>query len=89
MLPKPPSDRCDLRRVVHDIRAPMQKFVGLPAPCMKGDRARGFSVLRTPSDITRILVVPTRGTEGVESPLLLRADAPNNWFFAWNAAKRS
>lgn len=78
------SDRGDLWRVVHNICAPMQKFVGLPAPCLKVDRERGIAVLRAPYDTTRIIVVPTRKIEGVESPLLLRADAPNLWSYAWN-----
>jgi CDP-diacylglycerol pyrophosphatase len=77
------SDRGDLWRVVHDLCAPMQKFVGLPAPCLKVDRERGFAVLRAPTDATRILVAPTRKIEGVESPLLLRPDAPKIWSYAW------
>jgi CDP-diacylglycerol pyrophosphatase len=77
------ADRGDLWRVVHDICAPMQKFVGLPAPCLKVDRERGFAVVRAPYDTTRILVVPTRKIEGVESPLLLRSDAPKIWSYAW------
>jgi CDP-diacylglycerol pyrophosphatase len=78
------SDRGDLWRVVHDLCAPMQKFVGLPAPCLKVDRERGFAVLRAPHDATRILVAPTRKIEGVESPLLLRPDAPKIWSYAWD-----
>jgi CDP-diacylglycerol pyrophosphatase len=78
------SDRGDLWRVVHDICAPMQKFVGLPAPCLKVDRERGFAVVRAPYDITRIIVVPTRKIEGVESPFLLRADFPKFWSYAWD-----
>ncbi len=79
------SDRGDLWRVVHDICAPMQKLVGLPAPCLKVDRERGFAVVRAPNDVTRIIVVPTRKIEGVESPLLLRADAPHFWSYAWSS----
>ncbi|WP_294536482.1 CDP-diacylglycerol diphosphatase [uncultured Rhodoblastus sp.] len=79
------ADREKLWRVVNDICGPMQKFVGLPAPCLKVDRERGFAVLRAPSDITRILVVPTRKIEGVESPVLLRPDTPNIWSYAWNS----
>jgi CDP-diacylglycerol pyrophosphatase len=78
------SDRGDLWRVVHDICAPMQEFVGLPAPCLKVDSERGFAVLRAPYDTTRIILVPTRKIDGVESPLLLRADAPQFWSYAWD-----
>ncbi|MGD0635825.1 MAG: CDP-diacylglycerol diphosphatase [Beijerinckiaceae bacterium] len=62
----------------------MDRVVGLPLPCLKIDRAQGAAVIRAPYDTTRIIVVPTRKITGVESPVLLRNDAPNLWPYAWS-----
>ena len=78
------SDRGDLWLVSHNLCAAMDKLMGLPLPCLKVDRDAGFIVLRAPMDHARVLVVPIRKISGVESPLLLRPDAPNPWTFAWS-----
>jgi CDP-diacylglycerol pyrophosphatase len=77
------SDRGDLWRVVHDLCAPMDRVTGLPLPCLKIDRDGGVAVVRAPTDVNRIIVVPTRKIPGVESPLLLGDDGQNLWAAAW------
>jgi len=52
------------------------------------DDQRGFVVIRAPGDATRIIVVPTDPIEGIESPSLLREDAPNYWAYAWGERGR-
>jgi CDP-diacylglycerol pyrophosphatase len=78
------SDRGDLWMVVHGLCSAMHKATGLPLPCLKVDTDAGFIVLRAPMDHARVLVVPIRKIPGIESPLLLRPDAPNPWTYAWS-----
>jgi CDP-diacylglycerol pyrophosphatase len=44
-------------------------------------------VLQTPSSATQVIVVPTTGISGIESPALLRKNAPNYWEAAWDARR--
>jgi len=82
------SDRGALWQVVHKLCLPMHATLGLPLPCLAVDDKRGFVVIRAPGDATRIIVVPTIRIEGIESPSLLRDDAPNYWAFAWGERSR-
>jgi len=82
------SDRGALWQVVHKLCLPMHATLGLSLPCLAVDDERGFVVIRAPGDATRIIVVPTARMEGIESPSLLRDDAPNFWAFAWEARDR-
>ncbi len=77
------SDRGALWRVVDKLCLPMHATLGLPLPCIAVDDRRGFVVIRAPGDATRIIIVPTVRMEGIESPSLLRQDAPNYWAYAW------
>jgi len=82
------SDRGALWQVVHKLCLPMHATLGLSLPCLAVDDARGFVVIRAPGDATRIIVVPTARMEGIESPGLLRDDAPNFWAYAWEERGR-
>jgi CDP-diacylglycerol pyrophosphatase len=44
-------------------------------------------VLRAPSSATHVIVVPTALISGIESPALLRENAPNYWEAAWDARR--
>ena len=77
------SDRGALWQVVRKLCLPMHAALGVALPCLAVDEERGFVVIRAPGDATRIIVVPTVRTEGIESPSLLRDDAPNFWAYAW------
>lgn len=76
--------RDGLWKVVHGLCAPMRKYTGLPTPCLAVDLDRGFASLRAPDDVTHIIVTPLAKIPGVESPDLLRKDAPNFWSAAWS-----
>ena len=78
------SDRGDLWRVVHDLCSPMDRVTGLPLPCLKVKRGDGVAVIRAPTDVHRIIVVPIRKIPGVESPLLLGNEGENLWAAAWS-----
>lgn len=78
------SDRGDLWLVSHNLCSAMDRLTGLPLPCLKVDRDAGFIVLRAPMDHARVLVVPIQKIPGIESPLLLKPDAPNPWAYAWS-----
>jgi CDP-diacylglycerol pyrophosphatase len=82
------SDRGALWQVVEKLCLPMHTTLGLSLPCLAVDDQRGFVVIRAPGDATRIIVVPTTRMEGIESPGLLRDDAPNYWAYAWEERDR-
>jgi CDP-diacylglycerol pyrophosphatase len=82
------SDRGALWQVVHKLCLPMHATLGLSLPCLSVDEERGFVVIRAPGDPTRIIVVPTVRMEGLESPSLLRDEAPNFWAYAWGERDR-
>ncbi len=82
------SDRGALWEVVHKLCLPMHATLGVSLPCLSVDEERGYVVIRAPGDATRIIVVPTVHTAGIESPSLLRDDAPNFWAYAWQERER-
>ena len=83
--------RDELWTVVHDICVPAYQGIGVGFPCSEvsiGDGLeRGFAVLRAPSSATHIIVVPTTRISGIESPALLKKNAPNYWEAAWDARR--
>ncbi|MGH6848309.1 MAG: CDP-diacylglycerol diphosphatase [Methylocella sp.] len=85
------ADRGELWAVVHDVCLPAYQTFGVAFPCAEVNIAigldRGFVVLQTPSSATHVIVVPTTRISGIESPALLRKNAPNYWEAAW-AARR-
>jgi len=85
------ANRSALWSVVHDICLPAYQDIGVAFPCADVSIAngldRGFAVLRTPSSATHIIVVPTTRISGIESPALLKKNAPNYWEAAWNARR--
>src|ERR1700680_2993287 len=81
------ANRGGLWAVVHDICVPAYQTIGVGFPCAEVSIAdgleRGFAVLRAPSSATHVIVVPTTLISGIESPALLRENAPNygNYIF--------
>lgn len=85
------ANRSGLWVVVHDICLPAYQGIGVAFPCAEVNIAngldRGFAVLQTPSSATHVIVVPTTRISGIESPALLRENAPNYWEAAWDARR--
>ncbi len=85
------ANRDELWVVVHDICVPAYQSIGVAFPCAEVSIAdgleRGFAVLRAPSSATHVIVVPTARISGIESPALLRENAPNYWEAAWDARR--
>lgn len=85
------TNRSGLWVVVHDICLPAYQAVGVAFPCAEVNIAngldRGFAVLHEPSSATQVIVVPTTRISGIESPALLRENAPNYWEAAWDARR--
>jgi CDP-diacylglycerol pyrophosphatase len=85
--------RGGLWAVVHDICVPAYQGIGVGFPCAEVSIAdgleRGFAVLRAPSGATHVIVVRTALISGIESPALLRENAPNYWEAAWTPAVSS
>jgi CDP-diacylglycerol pyrophosphatase len=77
------ANRGGLWAVVRDICVPAYQSIGVGFPCSEVSIAdgleRGFAVLRAPSSATHVIVVPTTPISGIESPALLRENAPNYW----------
>ncbi|MGH6794221.1 MAG: CDP-diacylglycerol diphosphatase [Methylocella sp.] len=85
------ADRNALWVVVHDICLPAYQSIGVAFPCIEVNIAdgleRGFAVLQEPLNATHVIVVPTSHISGIESPALLRKNAPNYWEDAWDARR--
>jgi CDP-diacylglycerol pyrophosphatase len=85
------ANRGGLWAVVHDICVPAYQSIGVGFPCAEVSIAdgleRGFAVLRAPSSATHVIVVPTTLISGIESPVVLRENAPNYWEAAWDARR--
>jgi CDP-diacylglycerol pyrophosphatase len=85
------ANRGGLWAVVHDICVPAYQSIGVGFPCAEVNIAdgleRGFAVLRAPSSATHVIIVPTARISGIESPALLRENAPNYWEAAWDARR--
>jgi CDP-diacylglycerol pyrophosphatase len=87
----PAANRSGLWVVVHDICLPAYQGIGVAFPCTEVNIAdgldRGFAVLQTPSSPAHFIVVPTTRISGIESPVLLSANAPNYWEAGWDARR--
>jgi CDP-diacylglycerol pyrophosphatase len=85
------ADPSALWRIVHDRCVPDEEQSHDPAPCalvdLSAGEARGYVVLKDLVGATQFLVLPTARVGGIESPVLLAADAPNYMQDAW-AARR-
>ncbi len=73
-----------LWRVVHGQCDPDQQAHRRPAPCAVVDDAAGFAVLKDLHGADQYLLIPTVRIGGIESPSLLRPDAPNYFAAAWS-----
>ena len=84
-----PTGRDVLWRIVHNRCVPDQRLHAAPAPCVAVDlaagEAAGTAVLKDRNGASQYLLIPTARITGIESPLLLAADAPNYFAAAWRA----
>ncbi|MBG7620376.1 CDP-diacylglycerol diphosphatase [Herbaspirillum sp. AP02] len=62
---------------------PAMQAHGEPQPCATVDLQRGFVILKDLVGPAQYLLMPTRRLSGIESPELLREDAPRYWAYAW------
>lgn len=62
---------------------PSMQERGRPQPCAMVDLQRGFVILKDLVGPAQYLLMPTRRLTGIESPELLREDAPRYWAYAW------
>lgn len=85
VAPAESADPGALWRVVRGLCVTDMRLTGHPAPCARVDLAKGYAVVNDISGGTQLLAVPTSRIPGIESPALLRADAPNYWQDAWDA----
>ncbi len=81
--PETITDREALWSVIHTICIPAAA-IGFNYPCLRVDNKDGYVVIRTPDkEKIDFLIAPTRKMAGVESPDLLKGDAPNLWAAGW------
>ena len=85
------ANRGELWFVVHNMCLPAYRSIGVAFPCLEVNIAngldRGFAVLQAPSSASHVIVVPTTGVSGIESPALQSETAPNYWEAAWDARR--
>jgi CDP-diacylglycerol pyrophosphatase len=80
------AERNTLWQVVSSLCVLGEQNAGIPFPCQSVDLARGFALLRVAA--SHLLLIPTMRVDGIESPGLLAAEAPNYWEYAWEARDR-
>jgi CDP-diacylglycerol pyrophosphatase len=78
-----------LWQIVHDQCVPNQRQQAQPTPCasvtLTPDEERGYVVFKDRNGPLQYLLIPTAKISGIESPVLLGADAPNFFAAAWRA----
>lgn len=78
-----------LWEVVHNVCVPGQSQQHNPKPCLQVDLSRGiekgFAILKDPRGAAQFLLIPTARISGIESPVILGADATNYFADAWEA----
>lgn len=77
-----------LWQIVHDQCVPEARQDGYPRHCAEVDLAAGYAVLKDINGATQFLLIPTQRIAGIESPALLRHDAPNYFAAAWRERDR-
>lgn len=76
-----------LWNVVNGQCVPDQQQRGQPKPCAEVDLAGGYAVLKDRNGPYQFLLIPTARVSGVESPELLKPDAPRYFAAAWDARR--
>jgi CDP-diacylglycerol pyrophosphatase len=88
--PHASADPNALWTIVHEQCVPDQETNSDPAPCSLVDlgagEQRGYAVLKDLVGATQFLLIPTERIPGIESPALLKPDAPNYFAAAWDAS---
>jgi CDP-diacylglycerol pyrophosphatase len=83
------ADRLTLWHIVHDKCVADMQASGSPKPCEAVDlskgEAQGVAILKDIVGVAQHLAIPTRQISGIESPDLLKDDAPDVWGAAWAA----
>jgi CDP-diacylglycerol pyrophosphatase len=73
-----------LWRIVSEQCVPEAQRGGENNACAKVDLNSGYVILKDRNGIGQYLLIPTRRTEGIESPDLVEVGAHNYWRDAWN-----
>lgn len=81
------ADPDALAKIVEGKCVPDQQTNGKPAPCVFVDLAGHAAVLKDLVGATQYLLIPTEKVDGLESPDLEKADAPNYFEAAWEARR--
>jgi CDP-diacylglycerol pyrophosphatase len=81
------SDPNALWHIVGEQCVPDEKLHQSPRPCEMVDLAGGYAVLKDIVGNTQFLLIPTTRVSGIESPQVLKPDAPNYWRAAWQARR--
>ena len=75
--------------IVNGQCVPDERTAHDPAPCalvdLDGGEPRGYAVLKDLVGATQFLLIPTERVDGIESPQIVAADAPNYFAAAWRA----
>ena len=77
-----------LWKIVHGACVPHAEAHQAPTPCAAVDLADHYAVLKDNVGAEQFLLIPTDRISGIESPVLLDANTPNYWGFAWQARTR-
>jgi CDP-diacylglycerol pyrophosphatase len=79
------ADPNALWRIVGGQCVPTEQSSGTPGMCTAVDLTQRYAILKDINGATQFLLIPTERVTGIESPLVLAADAPDYWVDAWRA----
>jgi CDP-diacylglycerol pyrophosphatase len=71
--------------IVHLSCEPAARDAGKTGLCASVDLPQRYALLKDRNGVAQHLLIPTDRVTGIESPLVLGADAPNYWSDAWTA----
>jgi CDP-diacylglycerol pyrophosphatase len=88
-VPAADADPNALWTIVNGQCVPDERANDDPAPCalvdLDGGDQQGYAVLKDLVGATQYLLIPTARIDGIESPQIIAADAPNYFAAAWHA----
>jgi CDP-diacylglycerol pyrophosphatase len=81
------ADPDALSKLVEGKCVPDQQANGKPAPCSAVDLDKHYAVLKDLAGASQYLLIPTDTVDGIESPAIEAASAPNYFEDAWEARR--
>ncbi|CAB3756966.1 CDP-diacylglycerol diphosphatase [Paraburkholderia humisilvae] len=74
-----------LWNIISEQCVPAQQTTAKPGECTNVNLTKRYAIYKDAAGNTQFLLIPTDRVTGIESPLILKADAPDYWVDAWDS----